>query len=65
MNAGFTDGELRRDLIRSISVLAHNRALTLGGFNPQNFLVHEIGTNNAQLHDYKRIFGELRFVRLF
>ena len=65
MNVGLGGGELRRDLIRSISVFAHNRALTLGGFNPQIFLVHETGTNNAQLHDYKRIFGELRFVRLF
>ena len=55
----------RNDLIRSLRVFAHNRALTLEGFSPQVSLVQEQRTSNAQLHDYERLFGELRFVRLF
>ena len=55
----------RRDLTRSLRVNAFNRGFTLGGFSPQVSLVQERRTSNAQLHDYERIFGELRFVRLF
>ena len=44
---------------------AFNRGFTIGGFSPQVSLVHETRTSNAQLHDYERTFGELRFVRLF
>ena len=60
-----TAGQPRSDLVRSIRVFAHNRALSLEGFSPQVSVVKEQRTSNAQLHDYDRIFGELRFVRLF
>ena len=60
-----TAGAERRDLTRSLRVFAHNRALTLEGFSPQVSVVQEQRTSNAQLHDYERISGELRFVRLF
>ena len=58
-------GQPRRDLTRTIRVFAHNRALTLEGFSPQLSVTQEQRTTNAQLHDYERISGELRFVRLF
>ena len=62
----YTEGvKSRRDLTRSIRVFVHNRALTLEGFSPQVSVVQEQRTTNAQLYDYERIFGELRFVRLF
>ena len=60
-----TEGSPRRDLVRSIRLSAHNRALTFEGFSPQVSVVQEQRTTNAQLYDYERIFGELRFVRLF
>ena len=58
-------GGPRRDRTWSIRLNVHNRALTARGFSPQLSVVHEKRTSNAQLHGYKRIFGELRFVRLF
>ncbi len=58
-------GQPRRDLTRTIRLFAHNRALTLEGFSPQISVTQEQRTTNAQLHDYERISGELRFVRLF
>ncbi len=58
-------GEPRRDLTRTIRLFAHNRALTLEGFSPQVLLTQEQRTTNAQLYDYRRLFAELRFVRLF
>ena len=59
------DGGERSDLTRTIRLFAHNRALTLEGFSPQLSVTRESRTTNAQLHDYERTFGELRFVRLF
>ena len=59
------DGESRSDLTRNFRVDVHNRGLTVGGFSPQISAVHERRTTNAQIYDYKRTFGELRFVRLF
>ena len=59
------DGSPRRDLVRSLRVFAYNRAITVGGFSPQISLVQEQRSSNAQLHDYERTFGELKFVRLF
>ena len=59
------DGSPRSDLTRTIRLFAHNRAFTLEGFSPQISVTQEIRTSNAQIHDYERIFGELRFVRLF
>ena len=59
------DGSARSDITRHLRVFAHNRAFTVGGFSPQVSLVREDRTSNAQLHDYERTSGELRFVRLF
>ena len=58
-------GGSRSDLTRSLRLNVYNRAFTVGGFSPQVSLVQEERTTNAQLHDYERISGELRFVRLF
>ena len=58
-------GEPRRDRTRSLRVSVHNRAFTILGFSPQISLVNEVRTTNAQLYDYKRTGGELRFVRQF
>ena len=58
-------GGSRSDLTRTIRLNVHNRAVTVAGFSPQASVVTEERTSNAQLHDYERIFGELRFVRLF
>ena len=52
-------------MTRSFRVNAFNRGFTIEGFSPQISLVREDRTSNAQLHDYERTFGELRFVRLF
>ena len=59
------DGGSAATITRTIRLFAHNRALTLEGFSPQISVTQEQRTSNAQLHDYERIFGELRFVRLF
>ena len=59
------DGSSRRDLIRNFRLSVHNRGFTVQGFSPQLSVVREDRTSNAQLHDYERTFGELRFVRLF
>ena len=59
------DGGERKDLTRTIRLFAHNRALTVQGFSPQVSVTQESRTTNAQLHDYERLFGEVRFVRLF
>ena len=59
------DGLPRSDITRHLRVFAHNRAFTVGGFSPQVSLVREDRTSTAQLHDYERTSGELRFVRLF
>ncbi len=61
----FVVGTPRSDLTRTIRLFAHNRALTLEGFSPQLSVTQEQRTTNAQLYDYQRTFGELRFVRLF
>ena len=58
-------GAERSDITRTIRLFAHNRALTLEGFSPQISVTQEQRASNAQLHDYERISGELRFVRLF
>ncbi len=58
-------GGSRSDLVRSIRLNVHNRAFTVAGFSPQVSMVQEQRTSNAQLHDYDRLSGELRFVRLF
>ncbi len=62
----FTQSDAARsDITRSFRLNAFNRGITVAGFSPQVSLVREDRTSNAQLHDYERTFGELRFVRLF
>ena len=58
-------GEDRADRTRSLRLSVHNRAVTLFGFSPELVAVHEKRETNAQLYDYERIHGELRFVRQF
>ena len=59
------DGSARKDTTRILRASVHNRAFTLVGFSPELVLVREERTTNAQLYDYKRTRGELRFVRQF
>ena len=58
-------GEPREDETRSFRASVHNRKLAWKGFSPQVSLVHEVRKTNAQLYDYERTGGELRFVKLF
>ena len=60
-----TAGEPREDRTRTVRLSAHNRALAWKGFSPQVSVVREERATNAQLYDYKRTGGELRFVRVF
>ena len=50
-------GTLRLDI--------HNRGFTVGGFSPQVSMMQQEQASNAQLHDYDRLSGELRFLKLF
>ena len=59
------DGGPREDRTRSYRLSTHNRAFTLMGFSPELALIHETRDSNAQLHDYSRTSGELRFVQQF
>lgn len=62
----FTEpGQPRSDLVHTLCIFAHNRAFTLAGFSPQISMVREERTSTARVHDYDRIFGGQRFVRLF
>ena len=58
-------GEVRSDRTQSVRLSVHNRGVTLFGFSPAIVAVHEERDTNAQLYDYKRTRGELRFVRQF
>ena len=60
-----SDGSAREDRTRSIRASVHNRGFTLMGFSPELVAVHEERETNAQLYDYERTRGELRFVRQF
>ncbi|MCY4497331.1 MAG: surface lipoprotein assembly modifier [Rhodospirillaceae bacterium] len=60
-----TEGEPREDRTHSLRASVHNRAFAWKGFSPQLSLVHEVRKTNAQLYDYERTGGELRFVKLF
>jgi len=57
--------EDREDRTYNLRISVHNRALTFLGFSPEVSLIHEVRKTNAQLYDYKRTGGELRFVRQF
>ena len=59
------DNSSREDEVRIFSVSIFNRAFTTFGFSPQLIVVNEKRESNAQLYDYKRFGGELRFVRQF
>ena len=58
-------GEDRADRTRRLRLSVHNRAFTLMGFSPELVLVNEERETNAQLYDFERTRGELRFVRQF
>ena len=58
-------GVSREDKTWNVRGSLHNRAFTLFGFSPQVSVVHEVRASNAQLYDYRRTSGELRFVRQF
>ena len=58
-------GEDRADRTHSLRLSLHHRALTLYGFSPELVVVREERETNAQLYDYQRTHGELRFVRQF
>ena len=60
-----SDGSAREDRTRSVRLSVHNRGFTLMGFSPELVAVHEERETNAQLYDYERTRGELRFVRQF
>lgn len=59
------DGSPRRDRATGLRASVHNRGFTLGGFSPELALARETRTSNSRLYDYKRLRGELRFVRQF
>ena len=59
------DGSPREDRTRSVRASVHNRGVTLLGFSPELIVVNEERETNAQLYDYERTRGELRFVRQF
>ena len=59
------DNSAREDETWSARASVYNRAFTLMGFSPELGVVHEVRKTNAQLYDYERTSGELRFVRQF
>ena len=59
------DGGPRQDRTWSARASVYNRGITLYGFSPEVSVVHEVRKTNAQLFDYERTRGELRFVRQF
>ncbi len=59
------DNGARKDKTWSARASVYNRGFTLMGFSPELGVVHEVRNTNAQLYDYERTSGELRFVRQF
>lgn len=59
------DNGPREHRTRSWRLSTFNRALTVLGFSPELAVVRESRDSNAQLHDYSRTSGELRFVQQF
>ncbi len=59
------DGAARRDRTRTLSLSVYRRDFTLFGFSPQLVVTREARTSTAQLHDYERTRGDVRFVRQF
>ncbi len=58
-------GVVRKDETLTLRASVLNRGFTLFGFSPQLSVVREVRETNAQLYDYRRTSGELRFVRQF
>ena len=58
-------GEAREDRTYSARLSVYNRGFSWQGFSPQVSVVREVRKTNAQLYDYERTGGELRFVKLF
>ena len=58
-------GGARKDRTWSARASVFNRGITLMGFSPEVSVVHEVRKSNAQLYDFERTRGELRFVRQF
>ena len=59
------DNGARKDETWSARASVYNRGFTLMGFSPELGVVHEVRNTNAQLYDYERTSGELRFVQQF
>ena len=59
------DNGAREDETWSARASVYNRGFTLYGFSPELGVVHEVRNTNAQLYDYERMSGELRFVQQF
>ena len=59
------DRSSRRDRAISLNASVHNRGFTVLGFSPELVLAREARISNAALQKYKRIRGEMRFVRQF
>ena len=59
------DGQPRADRTRTLSLSAHNRAVTVFGFSPRLTITNEVHNTNAQALDYERNFAELSFVKQF
>lgn len=57
--------ERRRDRTKSFRASVHNRGWTVFGFSPELVVVNEERETNAQLYDFDRTRGELRFVQQF
>ena len=60
-----SDGSRRRDRTKSFRASVHNRGWTVFGFSPELVVVNEERETNAQLYDFDRTRGELRFVQQF
>ena len=60
-----SDGGGRRDRTKTFRASVHNRGWTVFGFSPELVVVNEERETNAQLYDFDRTRGELRFVQQF
>jgi len=59
------DGSPRSDRTEILRLSLLNRGWTVRGFSPQFVVTHEQRDTNAQIYDYDRTNGEVRFVRQF
>ena len=58
-------GGSRKDTIRTLGLSVHHRGFTILNFSPQLSLTREIRDSNSQIHDYRKVVGEVSFVRPF